>query len=400
MKITKLISAIILLAIMLGCGGSNKQSQEELPYIDVSKEYPEKGIDLTDIADVTYMHLSSESDDYLYKGSIDYATKNRIVVIDRSSHSLLFFSKDGNPKSRFNRRGQGPEEYSDAFSVMYDEESDDVFVSPDFSDYIMIYSSSGEYKRKINLPQMNINGQMALFDDQSILVYDNTKLWQTIMQSNSGGKINLTEQVVDSSFFLISKTDGAVLEYIQLPNKNIDLSYKNLGGDFIGQISYGRVRKGHEGLFLYNPEADTVFLYSKDKTLTPYMHKKPLLSDYNPMTVMDICMDVGRFQFMSVYPYLKAGGSPSPKYYMRDKETGEIFRQKIILPDYQEKDFYINPRLSNYYEKEHHFELDLTELEEAYKENKLSGKLKELVASLLKEEDANNVFVFVDFITD
>jgi len=51
-------------------------------------------------------------------------------------------------------------------------------------------------------------------------------------------------------------------------------------------------------------------------------------------------------------------------------------------------------------ENKYHFELDFTELEEAYNENKLSGRLKELVASLMKEEDANNVFVFVDFITD
>lgn len=392
----EIVLYLVLSILVIGCS-SDKQSQEELPFIDVSKEYPEKRIDLTDIADVTYVHLSSKSDDYLFRGSIDYVTENSIVVIDRSSHSLLFFSKDGNPTSRFNRRGQGPEEYTDAASVMYDEEKDDVFVSPDFSDHIMVYSSAGAYKRKITLPQININGQMALFDNQSILVYDNTKLWQTIVQNNSADKITFTEQVVDSSFFLISKTDGAILEYIQLPNKNIDLSYKDLGGAFIGQISYGRVRKCPEGLFLYNPEADTVFLYNKDKSLTPYMHKKPLLSDYNPMTVMDICMDVGRFQFMSVYPYLESGKSPSPKYYMRDKETGKIFRQKITLPDYQGKDFYINPRLSNYYEKEYHFELDFTELEEAYNENKLSGKLKELVASLLKEEDANNVFVFVDF---
>lgn len=395
----KVVFYLFLLILVVGCS-SGKQSHKELPFIDVSKEYPEKTIDLTDIADVTYVHLISESDDYLFKGSIDYVTQNRIVVIDRSSHSLLFFSKDGRPISHFNHRGQGPEEYRDAASVMYDEARDDVFVSPDFSDHIMVYSSSGEFKRKITLPQININGQMALFDDQSILVYDNTKLWKTIMQNNSGENITFTKQVPDSSFFLISKTDGALLEYIQLPNKNIDLSYKDLGGDFIGQISYGRVRKGPDGLFLYNPESDTVFLYNKDKSLTPYMHKKPLLSNSNPMIVMDICMDVGRFQFISVYPYLKTGGSPSTKYYMRDKKTGGIFRQKITFPDYQGKEFYINPRLLNYYEKGYHLELDITELEDAYNENKLSGKLKELVASLIKEEDSNNVFVLVDFHTD
>jgi len=387
----------LFLSIMVTGCSSIKQSDEELPSIDISKEYPEKEIKLTDIADVSYVRLTSKSDDYLFKGSIDYVTPNKIVVIDRSSQSLLFFSRDGSPLSHFNRRGQGPEEYTDVASVMYDETNDDVFVSPDFSDHIMVYSSSGEYKRKITLPETNINGQMALFDDKSILVYDNTKLWQTIVRHNSKKKITFTEQVGDSSFFLISKTDGKVLEYIKVPNKNIDLSYGDLGGAFIGQISYGRVRKCQEGLFLYNPESDTVFLFNKDKFLTPYLYKKPSLNDYSPMTVMDICMDGGRFQFLSVYPYLKTGKSPSPKYYMRDKETGEIFCQKITLPDYQGKNFQINPRLSNYYEKGYHFELDFTELKEAYKENKLSGKLKALVASLLKEGDDNNVFVFVDF---
>lgn len=199
----KVVLYLVLSILVIGCS-LDKQSHEELPFIDASKEYSEKEINLTDFADVTYVYLNSKSDDYLFKGSISYITQNSIVVIDRSSQSILFFSN------------------------------------------------------------------------------------------------------------------------------------------------------------------------------------------------MDICMDAGKFQFISLYPYQKTGASPSPKYYMRDKETGEIFRQKITIPDYQGKDFYINPRLSNYYEKGYHFELDFTELKEAYNENKLNGKLKELVASLIKE-DANNVFVFVDF---
>lgn len=384
---------LFLSTLVLSCS-SHKQAKEELAFIDASINYPEKEISLTDIADITYVYLDSKNDDYLYKGRVDYVTQNRIVVIDRSSHSILFFSKEGSPVSRFNRRGQGPEEYADAASLMYDEKNDDVFVSPDFSNQIMVYSSGGEFKPKITLPQMNINGQMALFDDQSILVYDNTKLWRAIMQNKS------TEQVIDSTYFLIFKTDGAVQEYIQLPNKCIDLSPKDPDGVFVGQISYGRVRKCSDGLFLYNPESDTVFLYRKDKSLTPYLHKTPLLGESGPMTVMDICMDAGKFQYLSLYPYSQTGKSPTPIYCMRDKESGEVFRQKITISDYQGKDFFVDPRLLSYYEKGCHFELDFTKLEEAYNENKLSGKLKELMASVIKEkgeDEANNVFVFVDF---
>lgn len=383
----------LVLSLVIASCTSNKELQEKLAFIDVTKEYPEKKIELTDIADVSYLYLNSKNDDYLYKGSIDYVTENNIIVIDRSQNSVLFFSKEGNLKSHFNRRGQGSEEYRDAYSVMYDEANDEVFVSPDFSDHIMVYSSLGEFKRKINLPQTNVNGQMALFDDVSILVYDNTKLWKSIMQSNAPGIV----QTIDSAFFLISKLDGTVLDYISLPNKNIDLSYKDLNSVFTGQVSYGRVRKSADGLLLYNPESDTVFHYSKEKHLTPYMHKKPILSSQTSMTVMDICMDAGKYQFIAVYPYRETAKSPTPKYYMRNKATGELFRPKITLSDFEGKELYINPRLLNYYEHAYHFELDFAELEEAYYKNKLSGKLKEQVASLLEDEESNNVFVFADF---
>ena len=315
---------LLILSILAISCSSDKQLHKELSYIDVKSDYPEKEINLTDIAEVTYIHLNTKNDDFLYKGNIDYVTRNTIIVVDRSTQSMLFFSKDGNPKSHFNRKGQGPEEYTDAAYVMYDETTDEVFISPDFSDHIKVYSSSGEFKRKLTFPKININGQMVLFDDQSIMVYDNTNLWQNIREKYSGEKMVLAKQYVDSSFYLISKTDGKVLEYISLSNKNIDLSYSDPEGSFFGQINFARVRKSPDGLFLYNPENDTIFLYGKDRTLTPYMHKKPLLSDLKPITAMDICMDAGKFQFMSVYPYLTDGNTPEAKYFMRDRKSTRL----------------------------------------------------------------------------
>ena len=42
------------------------------------------------------------------------------------------------------------------------------------------------------------------------------------------------------------------------------------------------------------------------------------------------------------------------------------------------------------------FEPDLIELKEAYKENRLSGELKELVETLNEEED-NDVIILINF---
>jgi len=145
----KSIYCLPLIAIMaIGCS-SNKKVKEDLPYFDIRKNYPEREININDIADVTYVHLNTDNDDYLYKGRIVNVTKNTLVVYDYSSLSILFFSKDGKPKSRFNRFGQGPEEYLGATRILYDEESDEVFVGYDLVNYIQVYSSTGIYKRKI-----------------------------------------------------------------------------------------------------------------------------------------------------------------------------------------------------------------------------------------------------------
>lgn len=385
---------LCILAGGFGCKPSGVQTENVIT-VDVTKNYPEKEVDLTDIADVRYVYLSTKNEDFLHKGTIDYVTQNTIVVVDRTSNSVLFFSKEGEPKSRFNRRGQGPEEYSSASSVLYDEAKDEVYVIPDFMDYMKVYSSLGEYKRTLGFPQINIMNQIVLFDDQSLLVYDNTNLWRNISKQYTGEKTVVAEQVNDSSFYLMSRTDGKVLEYIELPsNHSINVSTINQPGMF-GQIGYARVRKCLDGALLYNPETDTVFLYHNDKSLIPFMHKKPLLRDLDPMVVMDIGMDAENFQFMSVYPYLK-GEFPSAIYYMRNKKTDEIFRPKIIHPEYKGKDFRFDPRMLNYYENGYHFELDFMELKEAYSENRLSGKLKELVATL-DEEEGNSVFLLVRF---
>jgi hypothetical protein len=102
---------------------------------------------------------------------------------------------------------------------------------------------------------------------------------------------------------------------------------------------------------------------------------------------------------MEVYTLrFEEGARPYPvDYFMCDKSTGELFRQKIVLPDYKSKNVFISPRQTGRdYENGAAFELDLIELKQAYTENKLSGKLKEIVAAS-DQDEANNVFVLFQF---
>ena len=384
----------ILFAVffVIGCS-SGSQSKDSLPCIDIRKNYTEKEIVLTDVADITYVHLNSENDDNLYKGTINYVSKNTIVVCDESSGSILFFSKDGTPKSRFNRYGAGPEEYfwkGRAVRIIYDENNDDVFV---FSlNDIHVYSSTGEYKRKITLQQGRNVQTVVDFDDLSLFVYNIGKEWIIYSNESTEEEKIISKTDYDSSYLFISKTDGKILDYLIFPSNDINLNERSRNGDRGPFRRNHRVVANTEGLFLIHCDIDTVFLYGKDKSLTPVFCKTPLVSDLDPKVVIYKYMETDKYQFIVLFTLINNPFGSFYKYYMRNKQTGEIFLQNIILPDYKDKEFFI----LNYNDMFNYFEMDLLELKQAYRENRLSGKLKELVATLNEYED-NNVWMFVHY---
>ena len=163
-----------------------------------------------------------------------------------------------------------------------------------------------------------------------------------------------------------------------------------------------RLIKNKDGVYLCNPENDTVFVFNKNKSLIPVIHKIPLVGSTDHKTHFNNCIDAGRYQFTELYTLRP--GDPDVglarfpvKHYMRDKITGEIFRQKLLSPDFRGKEFIISPsNTRNIFENGYYFELDLFELKKANLENKLSGQLKELVDTLNENED-NNVFMLLKF---
>ena len=337
MKQTAVFYLIVTVSLQSGCV-LDRQASDGLPFIDVRKNYPEKEIVLTDIADITYLHLKTDDADYLYSGSIFYETENTLLVADESSNSILFFSRNGNPVSRFNRYGQGPEEYFYAGfkNLIYDEATDEVFVPVSLlrSGYIQVYSSTGEHKRKLTLPQgvaIGIASVITSFDDKTLLLYDHNKLSEKIHKKNAGDKLAFSPQLNDSSYVLISKSDGKLLEYVEMPSHAIDLSLRSATGSlrFTTRVY---ITKNAEGFLLCNPGNDTIYLYKKDKSLTPVLRKIPLMID-GSMHILNKCVDAGGYQFIYISQRsMNVEEAHSAKYYMRNKETGEIFQQKISLP--------------------------------------------------------------------
>jgi hypothetical protein len=387
--------SVLYLIVFFIFGCSTDKQEEGLPCIDISKNYPEKEIILTDIADVSYLCLNSDNKDFLYNSPINISsiTKNTVVLFDSDLGKILFFSKDGSPKSQFTCIGQGPEECVQPHKVIYDEEADEVFVYS-FAGDIQVYSSTGKYKRKIVLPEGFFSNYFFLFDNESFLLYD------AIFQFSTGKRDEDDDRPVSifpDPCVLFSRTNGEVLDFVKIPTNEAELVVY-VDGRKVSTITKP-VIKTENGFFLCNPSTDTVFLYDKNRILTPVICKTPLVKDLNPKVIMNNCLDFGGYQFLEIITIKHDPELPTRrpiKYLIRNKKTGEVLQQKITLPDYKGKDFILGSNVTRIYDEGAIFELELAELKQADRENKLSGKLKELVTSL-NEDDDNNIFMFVDF---
>ena len=101
------ILVAILLVVFVGCEG-NKQSNDDLIIVDVSKNYPKKELILQDFMDVEYIALET-SDEFLTQGLVLDAGKEYLLVKNRNNDGdiLIFDRKTGKGVRKINRQGQG-----------------------------------------------------------------------------------------------------------------------------------------------------------------------------------------------------------------------------------------------------------------------------------------------------
>ncbi len=399
-----------LLVVLLFSSCVSDSPKGELVEIDLTKNYPEKQIDLREIADISYIRFNpGGEDEYLFRGSPAYASGNVIIMVDFRAGTFYFFTPDGTPVSTFNRLGQGPEEYFYIHGgIAYDEKKDELFVGQ--RNHIKVYSSNGEYKRTLALPEDALIQRMLHFDDESLLIQDDGEE----IRRTAAKRLELTGQDFSGfaskagdgytqRFLLISKTDGELIEYIPVP-EDYDLMLGEVVemGDIrnLLPVRSQRVLPYKEGVLLCNQETDTVFYYDKNRNLTPVWVQHPSAGATTPNLCMNVFVENSDWQFFEK-TIVKMNPDMPPPYItiplMRDKKSGAIYTQKIIWNDYKGKEIHIaSPMIPQTPgAKMAILELPLFQLQDAYAEGRLSGELKELVASM--DEEENELYLLLRF---
>ena len=347
MKQTKTILAVILLVVLAGCG-ENKQSNNDLIIVDVSKSYPKKELILQDFMDVEYVALET-TDEFLTQGLVQDVGKEYILATNRNNDGdiFIFDRKTGKGVRKINRRGQGAEEYARINEIILDENNGEIFVkSP--GNKILVYDLYGKFKRCLSLDREV--SSIFDYDKDNLICYD-------MSDYHSKG-----EDRTKSYHIILSKQDGSITRDIFIPFKTIDTPIVNDGD-----------------------------------TLSPFVVRTPSAHTMEPEVFLYMGIHTDRYYFMeavkNVFNFEKGNGFYADEL-VYDKEEKAVLQVTIYNDDYVDKRTVAMTAKPINREIEDVTSLNATRLVEIYKKDQLKdGKLKE-IASRLNEED-NPVIMLV-----
>ncbi|MDR2921284.1 MAG: 6-bladed beta-propeller [Tannerella sp.] len=384
-----IIISVIILFTLAGCE-RDKQSTDDIITVDVTASYPKKELILQDVMDVEYIPLET-NDDFLTQGFVQAVGKN-VIIVKNFRHDgdiFIFDRKTGKALKKINRKGQGGEEYIYILRLVLDEDNNEMFVNDYSSRRIFVYDMEGNFKRSLKYKDGTGYDKIYNFDRENLICYDG--------EITNDGVANM------QSFMIISKQDGSITKEIQIPVEEkiiTNIIKKDETGMTWGADppTYYPIIPYFDKWLLVESSADTVYTYSPDHSMMPFIVRTPTIQSTDPVVFLFPSIITHDYYFMRTvkkeYNFGANTGFPSTDL-VYDKREKAIFKYTIYNDDYLNKKhiFKWGPwdPLNN--EVLTWQKIDAHELVRAYEKDQLKGKLKEIAATL--DEESNSVIMLI-----
>ena len=382
----KRISLFFIIALITAGCSTRAGKNNDVTTIIVAKNYPNKSINLQDVAEIEYVPLET-SNDVLLGGrcNLSYISDKYMMIWERTG-DIFIFHRNGKINSHFKRQGESSMEYFGLKNVVLDEKNDEVFV---FDNYriakhrILVYSFKGEYKRSLDFDErFELNG--CNFDDETLLVYDEKGL--------------LDDSYNKNPYMLLSKKDGRIVSTlaITLPVRrpysvNENNMYLMVYPNVIA-INHG------QNVVISDLSSDTIYMLSNNKELLPIVNFTPSVQSSSPVTALLTSFLTDNFivvyQRVYDFSYYNQHGDILNMLLIHELESGLTSEVTFINNDFPTSTW--RPNRLNITSK--NVAANLTQaanLIEANKNNQLKGHFKDIVDKLDVED--NPVIMIVKF---
>lgn len=295
--------------------------KDDLPVIDISKQYPNQQICLQDIADSEYVPLET-TDDLLLSGiaTLSAVTDKYILIHEPRRGDIYVFDRKGKLYSHFNHLGQSGQEYSwIKTGTVLDEKNEEVYVC---SQSVQVYSLKGEYKRTLNINTFEYDMKIFNFDDNSLLVYEDV-----ILDPKHKDKTK------KKPYQLVSKKDGSLISVINiyLPKRYSTHELKIENNVEQGNIIYYDSNMCYgQDFMIADVSSDTLYYLSSNMNLNPVLTRKPSVSSTEYPIIWYTELITDKFVIIGAFPLEFTQGGKILNL-MYEFKTGKI--SKVIFKD-------------------------------------------------------------------
>ena len=380
MKKIKLILTIILLAVATGCK-REKQPTDDIIIVDVTKSYsPKKELILQDILDVEYIVLET-NDEFICQGIVLAVGKQIILVRNRVDDGNIFvYDRNGKGLRTINRKGQSSEDYFHPTEAILDEDNDEIIVNDFIGGKIVIYDLYGNFKRNFKNDDPRYRGLFKIDRDKFICF----------------------DRFIDDKFYageqsyhaVISKEDRSIISEIQIPFKEkIETTAQFRDGNtrWTELIVYNPIIPFHGNWILTLPSSDTIYTYTTDNRLLPFIARTPTIQYMDPAVFLFPQILTEQYYFLQKVKKFDLKSFADRAYentqLLFDRKENTIHECTIYNDDY------LNNKVVDLSQQKLIGDdmaawniIEAYALVEDYEKGNLKGKLQE-IASKLDEED-------------
>ena len=395
---SKLLYIMLFFSMIIGCQFDGKKSHTgSLPKIDLSKEFLKKEIHIRDIADIEYVPLETTGEVLLgMLSTIQYISDNYIIINDRSE-GIFIFNRQGKVISHINRRGNGPEEYTQNGSIIFDEKNEELFVSDALTRRFLVYSISGEYKRVLKYSSEFSAPSSYNIDEETILLYNNDKISQTSVFS-------------EQPYKLMSKKDGSIVSVIdiRLPQRYATkIVHKiDMGGGQIASTSQSILFPDRNNIISYGRDfliadisSDTIYRLNKNRELTPILTRSPSVHSLELQKIWTTLLTTDKFIFLFTTNLdlvaLEQNRNIPFTIIMYEFETGQTYEVSFVSDGYITRYFPLGLTAALVPKNMGAQLLEVHRLKTTHKERPLKDGLEKIIDSL--DEDDNPIVAIYKF---
>lgn len=384
---------IILVSFFFtACTSSNNDNAHSiLPILDLSKEYPEKRIDICEIADVEYIPLETKDESIVALGIYFNISEDYIITYDQYG-PIHFFNRKGKHLYSINNYGPGPTEFHTISYLAVDFEKEEYYVC----DYqkIQVYSFTGYWKRTLKKPH-NIKYDNLFNYNKKFLITNN----------RYDDYSHLEKTPIDKTpYYLIDKETGV---HTPLPltvenrisrvfNERIVRYDKNTSMIDYDYIFMTPLLANNNDFLIADYGLDTLYSFKNDN-LTPIAVQSPPVHSSHPPTVIAPVHYTDQFLTFKPTQMIPVTGKPNKNYeeaptMMWNRKTNEIFRIQLY-------DSNINKTIQRMWYQRIQYNNCIVDryraetLIDLYEAGKLKGGIKD-IASKMKFDDNPLVVIY------